>query len=101
MCSSPDTKPWLLCGNVSRHHAAAVLQVYRRSTTSQQDDALLFDEPDARHFVTLTRTKDWRYVLINSTSKLSSEVSTPPTSTHTACGTKFNHLTTHLDFTAQ
>lgn len=29
-----------------------------------------------KHFITLTRTKDWRYVIINSTSKLSSEVST-------------------------
>lgn len=27
-----------------------------------------------KHFVTLTRSKDWRYVLINSTSKLSTEV---------------------------
>jgi protease II len=43
---------------------------------SAAGDALLFHEPDAKHFITLTRTKDWRYILINSTSKLSSEVRT-------------------------
>lgn len=42
--------------------------------TSGGDDDLLFIEPDPRHFVTLTRTKDWRYVLINTHAKLSSEV---------------------------
>lgn len=40
----------------------------------QQQDELLFTEADPKHFVTLTRTKDWRYVLINSHAKLSSEV---------------------------
>jgi hypothetical protein len=40
----------------------------------QQQDQLLFTEADPKHFVTLTRTKDWRYVLINSHAKLSSEV---------------------------
>lgn len=41
----------------------------------QQQDELLFTEADPKHFMTLTRTKDWRYVLINSHAKLSSEVS--------------------------
>lgn len=37
-------------------------------------DRLVFEEGDVKHFITLTRSKDWRYVLINSTSKLSTEV---------------------------
>jgi protease II len=61
----------------------AALQVFRHflSQPSQQQqqqhcqqDELLFTEGDAKHFVMLTRTKDWRYVLINSHAKLSSEV---------------------------
>lgn len=39
------------------------------------EDTLLFEEPDPACFVSITRTKDWRYLLINSHSKLSSEVS--------------------------
>jgi hypothetical protein len=38
------------------------------------DDREVFHEPDPSHFVSLTRSKDWRYVLVNSHSKLSSEV---------------------------
>jgi protease II len=51
-----------------------LLQVYCRRQGRPADDVLLFEEADVQHFVTLTRTKDWRYVLINTTSKLSSEV---------------------------
>lgn len=52
-----------------------LLQVYCRRQGRPAEDVLLFEEGDAKHFITLTRTKDWRYVLINSTAKLSSEVS--------------------------
>jgi hypothetical protein len=58
----------------------AALQVFRHvlgqrsQHPRQQQDELLFSEADPKHFVTLTRTKDWRYVLINSHAKLSSEV---------------------------
>jgi protease II len=37
-------------------------------------DPVLFEEHDPRHFVALTRTKDWRALVVNSHSKLSSEV---------------------------
>lgn len=56
-------------------------QVFRRamsggtsSSGSGGRDELLYEEADARHYVTLTRTKDWRFLLLNSHSKLSSEV---------------------------
>ncbi|KAF6262570.1 prolyl oligopeptidase family-domain-containing protein [Scenedesmus sp. NREL 46B-D3] len=53
-------------------------KVFRRTLEQgdarQSHDQLLFTEADPKHFVTLTRTKDWRYVLINSHCKLSSEV---------------------------
>jgi hypothetical protein len=50
-------------------------QVLRRRLGSPpKEDALLFEEPDPSHFVSLTRTKDWRYLLVNSHAKLSSEV---------------------------
>jgi protease II len=58
----------------------AALQVFRHvlgqpnQQQRQQQNQLLFTEADAKHFVTLTHTKDWRYVLINSHAKLSSEV---------------------------
>lgn len=61
-------------------HAGIVCQVFSRqrgagaAAGGSVSDRLLFHEPHARHFITLTRTKDWRYVLINTTSKLSSEV---------------------------
>jgi protease II len=51
-----------------------LLQVYCRRQGRPTDDVLLFSEADVQRFITLTRTKDWRYVLINTTSKLSSEV---------------------------
>ena len=50
----------------------------RRGPVSAAGDALLYHDPDAKHFITLTRTKDWRNVLINSSSKISSEVGTAP-----------------------
>ncbi len=37
---------------------------------------LLLQEPDEARFLQLGRTKDWRYVSINSNSKLSCEVGT-------------------------
>jgi hypothetical protein len=40
----------------------------------ENDDPVLFEERDPRHFVALTRTKDWRALVVNSHSKLSSEV---------------------------
>eukprot|EP00878_Enallax_costatus_P038955 GHUV01044459.1.p1 GENE.GHUV01044459.1~~GHUV01044459.1.p1 ORF type:complete len:505 (+),score=167.38 GHUV01044459.1:538-2052(+) len=46
----------------------------RLDSVSSGDDVALFTDTDPKHFVTLTHTKDWRYVLINSHSKLSSEV---------------------------
>jgi len=50
--------------------------VFRRNlaASGSADDTLLLEELDPTHFVSLTRTKDWRYVLINSHAKLSSEV---------------------------
>lgn len=48
----------------------------RRLGAAVPEDALVFEEHDPAHFVSLTRTKDWKYVLINSHAKLSSEVMT-------------------------
>ena len=42
--------------------------------SKQGSDVILFEEPDPACFVGLTRTKDWKLLLINSHSKLSSEV---------------------------
>eukprot|EP00775_Hariotina_reticulata_P010327 gene10327-10484_t len=47
-------------------------KVWRR--TPGEPDTLIYTEHDRKHFVALTRTKDWSYLLINSHSKLSSEV---------------------------
>jgi len=40
----------------------------------EDESAILFNEPDPRFFVALTRTKDWRALAVNSHSKVSSEV---------------------------
>ncbi|WIA09240.1 hypothetical protein OEZ85_008648 [Tetradesmus obliquus] len=63
-------------GRPSKVFSHAVCQVcqHQQQQQQQQQDELLFTECDPKHFVTLTRTKDWRYVLINSHAKLSSEV---------------------------
>jgi hypothetical protein len=42
--------------------------------TSEDGDAVIYDEPDPRFFVALTRTKDWKALVVNSHSKVSSEV---------------------------
>eukprot|EP00879_Flechtneria_rotunda_P007371 GHRR01007732.1.p1 GENE.GHRR01007732.1~~GHRR01007732.1.p1 ORF type:complete len:851 (+),score=260.67 GHRR01007732.1:215-2767(+) len=50
-------------------------KVFKHTLSSHTcKDELLYHEPDPKHFVTLTRTKDWHYVVINTHSKLSSEV---------------------------
>lgn len=43
-------------------------------STTQAEDVMVFQEDNPSHFVTLTRTKDGLYVLINTHAKLSSEV---------------------------
>jgi protease II len=54
-------------------HAASQVFCRRQGVPG---DRLVFEEGDVKHFITLTRSKDWGYVLINSTSKLSTEVGT-------------------------
>lgn len=54
--------------------ALCTCQVWRR--TPGEPGTLIYTEHDPKHFVALTRTKDWSYLLINSHSKLSSEVRT-------------------------
>lgn len=46
----------------------------RRLGAPACEDAAVFEEADPSHFVSLTRTKDWGCVLVNSHSKLTSEV---------------------------
>jgi len=40
----------------------------------QRDDQLLYEEPNDACFLDITLTKDWRYLLLSSSSKTSSEV---------------------------
>jgi hypothetical protein len=61
----------------------APVQVYRQQVVAGPEAQgrgaaaaeLLLQEPDEARFLQLGRTKDWRYVSINSNSKLSCEVS--------------------------
>jgi hypothetical protein len=62
----------VICGLV---YLSVSLQVLVHSLGEKQsNDVLLFEEKDPACFVGLTRTKDWKLLLINSHSKLSSEV---------------------------
>lgn len=38
------------------------------------EPTLVFEEPDERAFVQVSRTRDWRYILVSSSSKTTSEV---------------------------
>jgi hypothetical protein len=76
-------RPYLLKAAAAAAAAAAVAavaahQVFMRliagTAADRAVDALLYEDPDAKHFITLTRTKDWRFIVINTHAKLSSEV---------------------------
>lgn len=43
------------------------------SVCSSSSPQLVFEEPDERYFVELSRTKDWAFLAINANSKTSSE----------------------------
>nr|XP_054758803.1 prolyl endopeptidase-like [Lytechinus pictus] len=63
---------WLV---YSKPYNLQAREVWRHQVgTSQQRDKLIFEEMDERFFVDLSRTKDRRYVIINSNSRTSSEL---------------------------
>lgn len=59
-------------GRPSKVYAAACIEGHGDTETSTP--RLVFEDTDKRYFVGIQRTKDWKYICINSVSKTSSEV---------------------------
>lgn len=57
------------------HRVYVTDPVYHSVMSQDQMTEIVFQESDAKHFLALQRTKDWKYVCINSHSKICSEVS--------------------------
>ncbi|XP_049850808.1 protease 2-like isoform X2 [Schistocerca gregaria] len=49
-------------------------RIYRRYLHGKVEDELIHEELDDKFFLDISRTKDWKYIIINSNSKITSEV---------------------------
>lgn len=77
-------------------------QVWRHQLgTNQADDVLIFDDPDERFFVSVDLSRSGRWIIIDTSSKLSSEVmlisAAEPTSAYVVARPRQPDLEYHVD----